>query len=210
MAETNYKPNSEKSKELPAKVDKKIEKVVKGNVTTRKKSLGGKLADTFVADDAGNVKNYIFLEVLVPAIKSAISDMVSTGIEMLLYGESRGRGRKGGSHVSYRYDDSRTSYTRYYEDRDRRESRDSRRDEGRSGYEDIIFDSRNDAEDVLCRMFEVIDKYDAISVQDLYEMVGKRSVYTDDYWGWEDLTNASVSRIHEGYLLKLPRPKYLK
>lgn len=212
MAEVSMKdikPNSYKSKEMIAKVEepdrsRNIEKVVTGGVKTKKKSLGSKFADTFVTEDAGNVKNYIFLEVLVPAVKSAISDMVSTGIEMLLYGESKGRKRGSG------YRSSHTSYSSYYDDRDRVSARRSYADRDRRSNDDLIFDSRNDAEDVLCRMFEVLERYDNVSVQDLNEMVGKRSDYTDQNWGWTDLRDASVSRVRDGYLLKLPRPEYLK
>ena len=131
-----YKPNSHLSKDDPKKVEgeaipeKKVGKVVSGSVKTKKKSGLTKFTDAFIQEDAENVKSYIFMEVLVPALKKAISDVVTNGIDMILYGEM-GRSKKNspGSKVSYRS---------YYEDR-----RDDRRyalTRQRAGYDydDII------------------------------------------------------------------------
>ena len=80
-------PNSHRYKEEQKATasEKKIEKVVTGTVKTRKKPAAQKLTDIFISEDAANVKSYIFMDVLVPAIKKAISDIVTDGIEMILY-----------------------------------------------------------------------------------------------------------------------------
>lgn len=89
-----YKTNSDKSRQEQS--EKKVEAVISGKAKTRKKGEMQKFADVFIAEDANNVKSYILLEVIVPAIKKAISDIVTTGIDMILYGEA-GRTRKNGS-----------------------------------------------------------------------------------------------------------------
>ena len=82
-----YKSNSYKSKEqTEVPEEKKIQKVANGK--TRKKSELSKFANVFISEDVQNVKSYILMDVLVPAIKKAISDIVANGIDMLLYGES--------------------------------------------------------------------------------------------------------------------------
>lgn len=86
-----YKTNSDKSRQEQS--EKKVEAVISGKAKTRKKGEMQKFADVFIAEDANNVKSYILLEVIVPAIKKAISDIVTTGIDMILYGEA-GRTRK--------------------------------------------------------------------------------------------------------------------
>lgn len=53
-----------------------------------KKSEMQKFADVFISEDVNNVKSYIVMDVLVPAIKKAISDIVTNGIDMILYGET--------------------------------------------------------------------------------------------------------------------------
>ena len=70
----NCKPNSYKSKE--ASKEKKVEKIVKGTVKTKKKSEIRKFADIFISEDVGNVKSYVFNDVLVPAVKNAIVDIM--------------------------------------------------------------------------------------------------------------------------------------
>ena len=194
-----YKSNSHRSKEgkTEALTDrKKVEKVVHGRVRTKPKSGISKITDIFISEDAANVKSYIVMDVLVPAVKKAISDIVRDGIDMILYGESRGRKSSSASgYVSYR------DYSRS-DDRDR--FRDSR---SRSSYahDDIVLDSRGEAEEVLTRMDELIDTYGNVSVADLYDLVGKSSEYTDNKYGWTNIRNAEPIRIRNGYMLKLPK-----
>ena len=194
-----YKSNSHRSKEgkTEALTDrKKVEKVVHGRVRTKPKSGISKITDIFISEDAANVKSYIVMDVLVPAVKKAISDIVRDGIDMILYGESRGRKSSSASgYVSYR------DYSRS-DDRDR--FRDSR---SRSSYahDDIVLDSRGEAEEVLTRMDELIDTYGNVSVADLYDLVGKSSEYTDNKYGWTDIRNAEPIRVRDGYMLKLPK-----
>ena len=90
----DYKPNSNRFREEQKIADRKdwerkrTEKIVSGAVRTKKKSEFSRLADVFAPGDVQNVKSYVFMDVLVPAIKKAISDIVTNGIEMILYGET--------------------------------------------------------------------------------------------------------------------------
>lgn len=195
----NYQSNSHKSKEKANIEDKKIEKVITGTVKTKKKSEVKKFTDIFISEDAGNVKSYILMDVLIPAIKKAISDIVTNGIDMMLYGEA-GRTKKNSNA-------SKVSYRSYY-DRDNERRRDYGSIRTRSGYDysDIILDSRGEAEDVLTRMDEIVETYGMVSVADLYELVGIQGQYTDNKYGWtSNIRNADVVRIRDGYLLKLPK-----
>lgn len=74
-----YKPNSHKSKEEQKDLvpEKRVEKVISGTVKPKKKSEMQKFADVFISEDVNNVKSYIVMDVLVPAIKKAISDIVT-------------------------------------------------------------------------------------------------------------------------------------
>lgn len=194
----NYKPNSHKSKEQQEPVpEKKLEKVVQGKVTTKKKSEVSKLADIFIPGDVANVKSYVIMDVLVPAVKKAISDIVTNGIDMILYGES-GRTRKNGPA-------SRVSYSQYY-DRDRvRRDREPVAPRANYSYNDILLDNRGEAEEVLARMDELVATYGMVSVADLNELVGITGNYTDNNYGWTNIKSAYVQRVRDGYLLKLPR-----
>lgn len=193
----DYKPNSYKYKEQQKALttDKKIEKVVKGTVKTRKRNGVTKLKDVFVNEDAKNVKSYIFSDVLVPAIKKLLYDIVNDGASMLLFGNtSAGRKKTIGSNVSYR---------QFYDTKveDRRSVSSSRFD-----YEDLIFESRGEAEAALSKMDEVIDVYGTVSVADLYDMCDLTAPYTSNRYGWSNIQTAEVARLRDGgYVLKLPR-----
>lgn len=191
-----YKSNSHASKEKEKNSEeKKVEKIISGNARAKKKSEFSKFADVFVSEDAGNVKSYILMEVLVPAVKKAISDIVTNGIDMLLYGETGVHKRNGAS--------SKVSYRSYY-DRSNRSTSSSRTRNGYS-YDDIILDNRGEAEEVLSRMDEIVATYGTVSVADLYDLVGITGAYTDNKYGWTDIRSASVVRVRDGYMIKLPR-----
>ena len=190
-----YKSNSHKSKELTK--NEPTKKVVKPIAKATKKKKNA-LAETFISEDASNIKSYILMDVLVPAVKKAISDIVVDGIDMILYnGERRDDKRRGNS--------SKVSYRNYY---DRREDRFA--DEGsrrtRYSYDDIILDSRGEAEEVLERMDELIDTYKMVTVADLYDLVGITGSYTDCNYGWTNIRTATVVHVRDGYMLKLPKP----
>lgn len=195
---TEYQPNSHRSKELQEKEPvekKKIEKVVNGTVKTRE-NKGRKLADVFISEDASNVKSYVFMEVLVPAIKKAISDIVTNGIDMILYG-----GKGGGSSRST----SKVSYRSYYDDRSRRDEP-SYSTGRRFDYDDIVFETRAEAETVRRQMEDTIARYGIVTVADMYDMAGLTNApYTSSNYGWASIRTAETVRVRDGYILKLPK-----
>lgn len=197
----DFKPNSHRFKEeqKESAEKKKVEKVISGKVKTKKKSEISKFADVFISEDASNVKSYIFMDVLVPAIKKAISDIVTDGIDMILYGETGRTKKRSSSNSSY------ISYNRYSDRRDDRRSDSSYRAVSRYDFENITLDNRGDAEEVLERMDELLDAYGIVTVSDLYDLVGITGEFTDNKYGWTSLRNAEIVRVRDGYKLKLPR-----
>lgn len=191
-----YKSNSHKSRAEAVKQEHKFEKIVTGTVKSKKKGGLQKFSDVFISEDAVNVKSYIFMDVLVPAIKKAISDIVVNGIEMMLYGETGKRKNSNASRISYR---------EFY--RDDREPR--KRSLSSYDFDDVIIQSRGEAEDVLRTMDDIIDEYGAVSIADFNDLVGVTGKYTDNKYGWEDLRDASVVRVRDGYMIRFPRVKVL-
>lgn len=186
----------ERKSNLPA--EKKVEKVVSGTVKTKKKNELSKITDVFISEDVRNVKNYILMDVLVPAVKDAIEDIITNGIRMILRGETGAR--KSNSTAS------KVSYRSYYDDRHSNERRYNDRPTSRYSYDDLIFDSRGDAEEVLDRMCELISKYQMATVADLFEFAGETDrPYTDNKYGWTNLRNAEVIRVRGGYMIKMPK-----
>lgn len=72
---------------------------------------------------------------------------------------------------------------------------------------DVLFNERGDAEEVLSRMNETINRYGMVSVLDFYDLINqsKMSSPTDNKYGWKDLSGAKVDRSLEGYRIIFPR-----
>lgn len=201
----NLPDNSHKSRneKKNAPEPKRAEKVVHGKVRTKKNNTR-KLTDAFISEDAANVKNYILMDVLVPSIKKAIYDLVVGALDMSLFG-----GRGGGSGKRPTAD--KVSY-KDYNGISRKDDRSYGSTKTASGYsyDDIILDSRGEAEAVLARMDEMIEEYDEVRVADLYDLVGITGEYTDNKYGWTNIRNARVVRTRDGYKIEMPRALPLK
>ncbi len=203
----DYPSNSQRTIKEPAKKQdpKKVEKVIEGEVVRRKKPLGKRFKETFTGGDAGSVWEYVMLDVLVPAAKDMFADAVSQGVERMIFGEVRSTSRRPRSTGSNGY----VAYNRYApnsrKDDDRRPV--SRRARASHDFDEIILATRYEAEEVVDRLVDIVDRYEVATVKDLYELVGASSAYTDDKWGWTDMRSAGVTRVRNGYLLDLPRPE---
>lgn len=213
MSEPVYTPNSHKYKEAQKRAtasdafqpveEKRVTRVAKGPVKTKKNEMR-KFADIFISEDVSSVKNYIFMDVLVPAIKKAVYDIVTNGIDMFLYGGT-GKGKTGQNGV-------KISYGNYYNQKNSGHSSSFRGSENvqpRNGfeYEDIVFSNRGDAELVKQQMKDVISRYGVVTIADMYDMADPNLTppYTSHKYGWMDVSSAEAIRVRDGYILKLPK-----
>ena len=206
-----FPSNSQVLKKIEPQEEKKpekLEKIVGGKVTTRKKSLGARFVETFFTGSS-SVWGYVLHDILIPAAKDTISDVVSQGVERAVYGESRGGGRRSSTHRpsgSSGY----VSYNRYSQQNRREEPVMSRRARATHDFKEILLDTRRDAEAVIDRMFELVQKYEQVTISDLYDLVGVTGTFADERYGWRDLRGARAHRVSGGYLLDLPQPEILE
>ena len=194
----DYKPNSNRFKEQQKEAEtekKKIQKVTTGKVKIKKKTGLQKMAGAMFAEDAEKVKSYILMDVLLPTIADGITDVLKKSIDAI-FGRKSSRSDSRSSKVSYRS---------YYDNRD---------DKGLSNvrarsvydYDDIVFDSRGEAEEVLDGLDGLIEKYGSASVADFYDLAGVSSEWTSNKYGWTDIHTAKIVRVSgDGYMIKLPR-----
>ena len=195
----SFPSNSHRDKEKEKEEPRKLEKVIKGKVIQKKKSLGKKFVETFINEDIDNVGSYVMYDVLIPAAKNLMVDMFHGSVDMI-FGE-----QKRGSRTRRDRDKSYVSYDRY-SDRDKRSDRDrSSVNRARHSFDDVILSSRGEAEEVLSTLVDLTIDYGQATVSDLYELVGITGNFTDNKYGWEDLSSASVNRVREGYALNLPK-----
>ena len=203
----DYKPNSKKYKEEQAQKQaaddkRKVEKVISGTAKVKKKSELRKFADNFISEDIDNVKEYLVKDVVVPNIIDLIEDIVVGGIRTLLRGDAGRRDTR--DRRSYSGSPSYVNYTRYSDRKDER-SRDNQTRRG-YGYDDIVVNSRADAEAVIEQMDGILDTYGMVSVADLYDLVGMSSNYTDNNYGWTNIRNAEPVRLRDGgWMIKMPK-----
>ena len=191
-----YMPNSYRSKEQTAEKKTVVEKVISGKAKVRKKSEVQRLTELFISKDVENLKTVVVMDILVPAIKKMVSDIITDGTSIILYGESGKKSKSTGSKVSY---------SGYYDKPSKSQS--SRSSSNIYDFDNLLFDTKQDADSVLDSLQEIIDAYEMTSVADLYDLSGVsiENSAAGNY-GWRSIIGAKSVRVPEGWILKLPRP----
>lgn len=221
---------SKKYNEIEAKNNMKIEDVNEEEVTTPKekkelksvltvtptkvkRSLLNRLITGVVGPDGlPGIGAYVNDEIVKPAIKNIIVDAVTSGINMVMYGEKGGPNRggrpnnySGGRSSGYR---PNTNYGSNY----RSSSADPVQPErlvtraSKHGVEEYVIADRYDAAHVLTTLTENADMYVSVSVADYYDLIGVPTQYTDNNHGWtlDSISRASVIPVRGGYVIKFP------
>lgn len=186
-----YKSNSHKSRREKIKTEqpeKRVEKVVSGSVKTKKRNGLRKLTNVFIPEDVDNVKSYIFEDIVVPAVKDIILDAVKA-----VLGTNGKNGRKSTA--------SKVSYRKYYDPAEQPRKRNS---SSICDYDDIFFDTRSEAENVLGAMDEILAAYKIVRVADYFDLAGIDGPWTGNDYGWTDLRMAKIIYTRDGYTIKLP------
>lgn len=198
--------NSFKSRERVTRTrpdDKKSpSKIVKGKVLKKKKPFGEKLRESLFGD-VPDIKEYLLWDIFIPAAKNTLYDLIVNGAKMKLFkdkGPSSNIRREGGtSYVKYRgynsgYNSNVGSNNLY-------------RKHSTYRFDDIILERRDEAESVLEELVGYTIQYGCASVADLYSLIGIESSFTDNGYGWDDLSTTAVVRVRDGYLIDLPKPQ---
>lgn len=208
--EDNLPSNSIKKKvanvELPANSNLEKRRKVQGHIRTTKKSLGTRFAETFLGDGAHKVGDYILTDVVIPAIKDMLSDAFAGGIEMLLYGDRQSRrGRTRGSTINSK--PPVVSYTNFFQNQARPDPRSGRKPQRiqSSGLDELYVENARDGDIVLEALDGMLEQFKVVTVADLKEIMSLDSVYTDNAYGWTDLSDAKVVRDRNGLRVNLPK-----
>lgn len=77
------------------------------------------------------------------------------------------------------------------------------------GFDDVVLATRTEAESVLSRMYDLIERYNMVTVAEFYSLVGISAEFTDENWGWRDLRSANIQHIRDGFRINLPKPEEL-
>lgn len=219
---SQYRGNSNASKDIqPIQEEReRIKKIATGRKV--KQSVGNKILSEFIADDIHDIGDYILKDVIFPAVKNAISDTITNGIDMLLFGQTRNHGGYSTNSVRritpysslYSGQSAVNRVTRLSEQQPQQP-----RGIGRYTYNDILIPftpeephnvTKAKAMEILARMRVYLDKYGVVSVGDLYDAVGELPDSIDQNWGWYDLSGAYIQNSREGFILRMPKVESIK
>jgi hypothetical protein len=195
-----FPSNSNSKKKAVTKPEKeKVAPVVQNATRRQKKSLGTRFKNVFFGGDAKDAAMTTVTETLVPAAKAMIIEGGQELLERMVYGENRPRGRRGSSGW--------TDYTAP----SRHKHAISKTGRMMHEFDEIVIETRPEADAVLDRLLEMLDRFEAVTVADFYDIVGQSSTPADRNWGWTSLTGADVVRARGGgYIVSLPRTENLK
>ena len=168
---------------------------------TRKVSLGEKVKNVLILGDFKESVTSSIQDIAIPYLMDLISDSLCNIVQSIFQGgDSTPVSRRSNSRSPYR------DYTRSY--RDERRNRDNPRD--KFDFDSIVFDTMSDAENVLSELIEILDQAGEVKVSEFFKFAGVSRDYTDERWGWTNLSTAHSKRVADGYILKLPKPEVLE
>lgn len=208
---SNSNKNKKKCEEGENKIEPRVEKLTTGKVVVKKKTVGDKFKDTFVATESKEVTKYVFRDVIVPTVKELLVDIINKGTNMLIFGDTRTTPRQS-SISSNRARPSRINYGNYssYDSPKNRRREIDYKTRATHDFDTLEYSTKWEAENVRDKLVELTYLYGQATVADLYDASGITSEYTDRDYGWAELGSAKIRRSQGGYIILLPRPISLK
>ena len=171
--------------------------------------------ESFIADEAMNLKEYLIKEVVVPMFQDAIVGGVTNALSMLLYGEKSDFHRR--SYGRSRFDDgySRYNYSRGYSYSDRNKRERDEREEKRYGrprqYDPVECETMSEAKDIIDEMYNLIETKGDCSIADMYDIASLSSTPEENNYGWRNISDVRIKVTRDGsYIIDLPRAICLK
>jgi len=202
----DYQGNSDKTKQAnPPIPEKNLEKVVTGDVVVAPAGIGSKFKRIFFGGDVNTAGQYVLGEVLLPALRNLLVESISKGADRLIYGDSIHR-RRGPMNYTPRVQYNNPIHRQeprsvaYLPDRPPID----RWAQGRKSFQDVIVATKEDADNVIERLVDVVDMYEVVSVADLYDLLGLPSSHIDNKWGWTHLSNIESRQVREGWKISFP------
>lgn len=203
-----FPPNSAKSK--AAGPTPRVAPVASARQVRRKRSLGRTFIGVFFSGDPKQAFHLAIEDVVVPALRDTLFEALSTGLDQVINGKFESRASRR-VPANQQTGPGRTNYASYSDPKpapavQRTMSREAR---VRHDFDEIVFDSRIGASDVLSRLYDILARNEQVTVADLYALSNLRSDHTDFRWGWTNLEGAGVRGRSGHFFLDLPRPTAL-
>ena len=199
----NNSDKAQKNQKAQSKKGEKLKPIVKTKPIKQKRTVMMKFKESFFGD-TDNIGDYIIYDVLVPAFRGTLADLGVGVVEQIFgFGPSR-RSYRGGGVVRDR-GKSYISYNSISNDNHRGNGRDlDRSSRARHDFDNVIFASRGEAEDVLSHLVDMTIEYGEATVRHFYELSNIEADFTDDRYGWTNLRDAYVDRTRNGHVIVFP------
>jgi len=206
--------------------EKKIVPVVDaGNIKMQKKPFTQKVKEAFISQDFKTAAKGVNDSVVIPAIKKLIADGISNVINSMLFGSSA---PVGGFRINpstwtwngITYSGQNVNYSGVSKQAATQQT--TIPNTGRYQYDQIVIqpnpskgetmgDAERHADDILFGLKDQLERFGAVSINDLFELCGLPMVSTLGNYGWKNLRDADKVLIPgEGFLLKFPSPTLLR
>ena len=189
---------SDRSKEADNK-KKEVNQVTKGVVKVDNGKLGKRLKEAIVSEDIRSVIHYLIFKKLIPDLKANFVEMVYDGLGMYLGTSSKKKSSSTREDYTI-YSSPKYSY-KGNETKEKKEDRDV-------NYQDIKFESKEDANEVLSNLQDLASQYDnQVSLADYYSLCGvtpKDFMYNKWGWTFDMLKRVNIRRSYGYWCLDLP------
>lgn len=198
---------------------KKKEPVVSKVVKIQKKGLMERLVIGVLGPDGlPSIGKYLGSEVILPAVKNIVVDMVTSGINMAMYGQEGRRGPKppvnySGPASNHWTKPPSTNYQGRYQSQSPSfnqtpvtHAAPATRRVGGNFVDEYIIADRNEALMALDSLMDTAREYGVVAVADYLDLIGIDAAFTDNTYGWthEAMQQAAVMPTRDGFILKLP------
>lgn len=218
----NYAGNSKLDKEIAAeeaqkKAEPRIKRIEGVNVVESKPTLGSKFRKSFGGQNFKAVAAAVLIDVIVPNAKDLLMDIIIEGGQRSIYGES-GRRRTGTSALASTIVGGATRIRGTNYSNISTQSRVvggaqpptmTAQERTQFDFSNLIFPTRDQAEEVLEKMHDAIEEFGTVPVADFYEAIQVTgNGFTDQKFGWDAraFAGSKVAKVREGWILALTPP----
>lgn len=183
--------------------EKRVEAPVTTNVKVKKENS---LARKFFAQDLKSTATGVTNDIVIPGFKNLVVNILKKAVDYLFLGTYT---PNNNGYTPYNTFSSGTRNVTY--------APGFNPNQGINGpmiptarstiyaINDVTFVDRGEAEEVLTRMVEIVQKYGSACVQDFYDLIQQKGSFTDNKYGWKDLSTACVIRGSDGYHIQFPK-----
>jgi hypothetical protein len=229
MNEEEYPSNSKFSRPKPSvPVDPpkpssteerpKVEKAIEGEAVIKRRSIGKRLATIFTGVSLREVVDDAIDQAIIPGIKGLLLSAGERALDKAFGNGAGGRSIPNAAartmvtnvaHVAYnKFSAPNAATVRPGPAPTQGPMVMSRRGQAVHDFEEIEFQNRGDASIILNLMYDRLQEYGSVSVAEFYGWADIRGNFTDQNWGWKDLTGAGPTRNNRTgmWTLNLPMP----